>query len=131
MTECACPVTDGDNQPSCSREETHKARKPYTCCECGGAIAIGDQYEYTWGVWEDGPDTYRTCIVCAEIRHGIFCDGWTYGSMRDDLREFIRECYPEAPWSTIGELSQVAQDVVMGMVEKVWGDHDRDKRKEQ
>lgn len=45
-----------------------KARVAHRCCECRREIAPGEPYEYTSGVWGDGPANFKTCLPCAEQR---------------------------------------------------------------
>jgi hypothetical protein len=44
------------------------ARKPHTCCECGGEIQIGAKYELSSGLWDNVWASYRTCQSCHAVR---------------------------------------------------------------
>ena len=83
-----CPLqgNDGDG-PSCSSRDLRKARKPHVCCECRKPIARGERYEYASGVWDGRPDSFKTCLLCAEIRDHFACNGWIYGELWSDLRD--------------------------------------------
>lgn len=50
---------------------TRTARKPHVCCECGGNIYPGEKYHYHSGIGDDGPEDYKVCIVCDEIRDSM------------------------------------------------------------
>lgn len=80
---------DGD-QPEFHSEEWRKARKSYTCCECGQLIQRGDRYECFSGKWERGMQSYRTCVACQDIRASLYCgEGWTFGQLWEDVLEQI------------------------------------------
>ena len=44
------------------------SRKEHKCCECGQAITPGTKYEYSSGIWDGRPDSFKTCMSCVEIR---------------------------------------------------------------
>ncbi len=87
MVMC-CPLqgNDGDG-PSCSNVEVRKARKEHVCGECREPIARGTKYEYATGVWDGRPDTFKTCLMCVEIRDHFACEGWIYEQLWNDLEE--------------------------------------------
>jgi hypothetical protein len=78
-----------DNIPKVFESSRVKARREHKCCECGTAIATGDIYERDSGLWDDGYETFKTCIACADLRQEIFArsdeDCWMYGYLRDDV----------------------------------------------
>ena len=53
--------------PSAFKTETRRARKHHLCCECGTAIAVGDRYQYSSGIWDGEPSDYKQCLNCHEI----------------------------------------------------------------
>lgn len=63
MCDCDC------EGPSAFRQETRRARKDHRCCECGGVIEAKDYYQYTSGIWDHRPDSYRTCWPCVAFRN--------------------------------------------------------------
>jgi len=83
--ECTIEV-DIDSHPSLYAEKLVKARKECTCCECRDKIPIGSEYEYVSGLWNGHFDSFRTCIVCKEIRDKIFCS-WTFEEIWATLYE--------------------------------------------
>jgi len=57
---CECPLMYS--------EVIRRARKPHKCCECGTAIAEGEQYQVASGKWDGRFDTFCTCLACVAIR---------------------------------------------------------------
>lgn len=68
------------------RHATVKARKDHKCGECRDVIKIGELYETSAQLYDGSFSTFRTCLLCVEIRDKIFCS-WIYGMMWDDLAE--------------------------------------------
>jgi hypothetical protein len=54
--------------PQAFQQAMRKARKSHQCCECGQEIAPRSWYEYSSGIWEGRPDSFKTCTTCVEIR---------------------------------------------------------------
>lgn len=78
--------------PSAFKSIERKAAKPHKCCECGSAIQKGDRYQYSSGVWNGEPDSYKQCLNC----HEILIAAATYGRKEDlepigfgELREWF------------------------------------------
>lgn len=65
---CYC---DYDSAPSFFSETWHNARKAHTCCECGQAINVGQDYQRVSGVWDGEFMTYKTCERCAGLREAL------------------------------------------------------------
>ena len=88
MLMCEC-----DEGPSVFREKIVKARKEHKCCECGATINKGDEYEYTFGVWEGEASSFHTCEKCSDLRASLtelgFCI--TYGDLHDVHNEYKAE----------------------------------------
>lgn len=85
-----CPLSnDGyEDGPSCCTESIRKARKEHWCCECRETIKVGDRYEYVSGIWDGRADSYKTCLLCKEIRDHFSCGhGWVYGEVWSQLTE--------------------------------------------
>lgn len=82
------------------------ARKRHICNECRGHIEPGDVYEYVAGLWDGDFSSFKTCIHCETARNFYVgdCDSrsfrdwddgeFTFGSVRDDLFEFAKDCRP-------------------------------------
>ncbi len=84
------------SDPELFSECKRRSRKTYACCECGAVISPGDQYLVARGLWEGRWSTYRTCLVCDDLRHRVI-EGLHY--------------YDEGPCFT--ELYDYAQDADM------------------
>ncbi len=54
---------------NCEWVRFRKARKKHCCCECGKTIQVGEQYEYSSGIWEGEPVSHKTCGYCADLRN--------------------------------------------------------------
>lgn len=87
-----CMVDYADASTTFHNAETHQARKPHSCGECGRTIEVGETYEKVFGV-ADAPFTAKTCAHCVAARHwlGIECHGWIYGGVFEDLTEHLEE----------------------------------------
>lgn len=77
---------DDEHGPSYSTVTLPKAKKQHQCCECRLPILPGAVYENTFGLW-DGPLSFKTCLLCAELRDHFNRDGWIYGELWEGLRE--------------------------------------------
>lgn len=76
-------------------ESRPKARKAHHCNECGRTIKRGERYEHVYGVWQDGPGVFNTCVYCLAVRDtiqnyaGCFC--WEYGNMLENMRDWLND----------------------------------------
>ena len=57
--------------PECFVHDRRKARKTHKCCECHGAIQKGELYHHMSGVWAEGPDAYKVCFDCEQLREDV------------------------------------------------------------
>jgi hypothetical protein len=90
-----------------------KARIPHRCCECGGQIEAGSRYERSRGRWEGKWFTYRTCLLCQEIRDVFTCgESYFHLGLWEDMREIA---FPELTTATdcFQELSPLAKQFVL------------------
>lgn len=91
-----------DIYPDAFNSQTRKARKNHICCECRGRILAKEQYEYSSGIWEGRPDSFKTCLACIEAEKkfnsilGSYC--FNLGDMYQDTRDFAEDKakYPSA-----------------------------------
>jgi hypothetical protein len=93
-----------------------KARKPHKCCECGGTIVVGTVHQCVVGKWETSIDTYRTCPICDEIRGAFCCNGWTYGSLWEDVNEQL------LPYMTTACLNELKTAEAKRVLLDAWND---------
>jgi len=125
--DCACVYVDTDcDGPTVHTAEKRKARKPHKCTECRRVISHGETYLHEKGLWEGRWETYKTCAECLEIRNEFFCDGWLYGEVMTDFREYVSSGYGDVSESKIADLSPSARTVVCGVIEAYWEDHEED-----
>lgn len=88
METTCCPLYGGENGPSCSTTQIRAARKQHKCCECREPIMPGARYEYTSGIWDGQPSSFKTCLLCVEIRNHFACtSGWEFGAVWEQLEE--------------------------------------------
>lgn len=88
MDDCACLYDEADgDQPIFYTQRWVVARKPHRCVECRRTIAVGERYESFSGKWERGVQTYRTCAECQDIRESLYCQGWSFGMLWEDVQE--------------------------------------------
>lgn len=64
-------------------------RKPHRCCECRHLMPIGEVHERVKGVWEGEIATYRTCLICKEIRTAYACNGFSYGALWEEMNDYL------------------------------------------
>lgn len=94
---CSCDF----DQPEFCGTRTVKARKAHRCYECRGPIEAGEEYEYTFGKWEGDIGTFKTCMLCAELRQwariSVPCFCWYYGDLHENVRDLVSEVRPDVP----------------------------------
>jgi hypothetical protein len=92
MSSCVCAYVDEGYFSSFVDARIVKARKSHVCNECGREIAVGEKYEYVFGVWEGDPGVYKTCSDCLSARSVFFCGGtWLYGQIWGLIYEALQE----------------------------------------
>ena len=84
-----CPLSGGDDESYTSLEwRVVTARKPHVCVECRKPITKGTKHEFYKGLYDGHIDTFRTCLLCVEIRDHFACgEGWLYGEVWNQLEE--------------------------------------------
>jgi len=100
MSMCCCEMGDGE-LASVSETKMRRARKPHRCCECGETIEPGETHHWVRGLWDGCWETYRTCLVCHQIKQDYFCS-WAFGALWEAVGECLgHECIDpdyENPW---------------------------------
>jgi hypothetical protein len=99
---CLYSSYDGSNEFYSESEPT--ARKVYTCCECGDAIAIGQRYNRASGKYDGTIFTEHTCAVCTEIRKAFCCGTWSFGMLWEEMRD---QMFPV--WVRVGPFDCLAK----------------------
>ena len=73
--------------PSAFKSLARKAAKEHACCECGSCIKKGDSYQYSSGVWNGEPSSYKQCNNCHEIFTAVSAYGRKEGLYNLGLSE--------------------------------------------
>jgi len=118
MTNCACVYVGENDGPQFFSEKTVKARKAHICGECRCEIKAGQEYEHVSGLWEDF-ERQKTCLDCVAIRDSLFCDGFSYGFVFEDLREAIRDGL-EISEDCLAGLPPRARGLVCELIQNYW-----------
>ncbi len=86
---CGC---DPDSYPEIFRVAYLKARKPHKCEDCGKTIQQGEEYEYSFQVYEGDASSTKSCLACAGIRESLADLGFCFemGGLRE---AYIGELY--------------------------------------
>ena len=92
---CACSASDEGEYPEFFFETFPKARKKYTCCECGEMILPGSIYQRCYGKWDGHVDTFKTCMACYNIRKYYFSGRCSFESLREEIRNCLGFNYTE------------------------------------
>ena len=122
--DCACIYVDGGDGPEFYTERDITARKEHTCYECGRIINKGERYERVSGKWYGRMDTFKTCIDCQSVRRELFCDGWAYGGIWEDVCQHISYCSGEIGSSKLANLTPRAREKVCELIEEEWDELD-------
>jgi hypothetical protein len=93
MSDCdVCIGGNCDDFPEVSDTKTKTARKPHKCCECGREISRGQRYEHCVMKYEGEWFSYKTCLLCVEIRTVFTCGkSFLFECLWDDMREYAFE----------------------------------------
>lgn len=112
---CVSSSYEDSEMPKFFIQKNVKARKQYMCCECGDTIFIGIKYESSLGIWDNDWRRYKTCLACVEIRNILFCNGYLFEGLSDDIFENANEvCIADA----VLELSDKAKEKFFSFLPK-------------
>ncbi len=121
--ECSCTVsTDLDDYCTLLSNKFVRARKEHRCYECRDVIKVGDEYFKEATVHDEQFIEYKTCEHCYSLRQVFFSDGWYWGMLWEMFTEFVNDCAGEISITCILELTKVAKDRVLDIIEESWGD---------
>jgi hypothetical protein len=105
MSDCGiCLGIDDYEPPSFCLIEIRLAKKTHICCECKQEIKSRQKYEYTSGRWDERFETYKTCMICKDIRESFCCNGWEYTTLWSDIYENL---FPIMTTGCLNKLSTV------------------------
>ena len=101
-----CVYTGADESPAEFADRVErKARKAHRCVECHDTIQPGQTYEYVTGRWEGEFSSFKTCLVCVEIRETFCCEGWVYALLWADIAE---QLFPTLTTGCLSKLTSAA-----------------------
>ena len=118
--DCSCVAYGGgdDYGPECMTQKERKARKTHVCIECRGAIVPGEKYEYTSGIWDGDPSSFKTCLACRELRTWLVEEAM-FGELFEALGESFG--YGEIlPSKCTDPLTDRARDKLCDWIESQW-----------
>jgi len=120
--ECACVEVDASEGEVCDVHEAKriKARRQWKCHECPGQILPGEIYERVKMLFEGQWSKHRTCPDCLSIRDVFFCGVYLYESIREYVREHIRDVCGDLSETKISELTPAAREWVCEEIEDSW-----------
>ena len=88
-----CNIDDCDERYSVYYKQVKRARKEHKCCECRRAIAPGEPYQFSKGLYDGTWDTWHMCQHCLIGAEWLVeqCGGYVYASVREEIREHADE----------------------------------------
>jgi hypothetical protein len=87
-----------NDMPAVYNETFPKARKQHKCCECHRDIQPGEKYQRSEGLWEGEWMTFKTCMLCYDLRKKIaFSLPYDEAPAFGELREWAQEADIEFP----------------------------------
>jgi hypothetical protein len=120
MNNCSCVYVGDYNRTNFYDSKSIKASKSHECCECGGRILPGNHYEKISGNWGGVFSHFTTCLDCVAIRAAIFCEGWHFEVLFDNLIEHIRETGGEISEDCLAGLPPRARGLVCDLIQDYW-----------
>lgn len=64
-----------------------KGSKPHKCIECLRVIEVGESQEVVSGKWEGDFETFRTCMMCVDLRESMQLECFAHGMLVDDVSQ--------------------------------------------
>jgi hypothetical protein len=94
------------------------ASKDHRCYECGAAICKGSSFAYHTLFGFRSARNFRICYDCQSVIWRFFGDGWWFGSVWNDLYNYLEENWQDdLPSSCIVKLTPAARDKVCDILE--------------
>ena len=115
---CACVWVNVDCFSDVFSERHPVARKNHWCCECGGVIQKGEKYEHHSGQWDGEWQVFKTCLDCADIKDRLFCEGYIYTTVVDDLINHIQDVQGDISEECLLSLRPKAREMVLGLIDE-------------
>lgn len=117
---CQCEIdvdVEGD-RAKFIKISNHKARKQYTCMECGRTISMGENYEKVKWCGDEGFSTWQTCAECQEIRDCFMCS-YYYGGVWEEMYEHFRWEPEQLCIGKLDALSPKARDKMIQWIDEL------------
>lgn len=88
------------------------ARKPHSCCACGGEISVGHRYFRVFVVFDGDARTYKRCRRCEAIHRHLIHKGGneTYPDEALNCGETYEDHWGVSPPAHIAALAFITQD---------------------
>ena len=88
IMECQIDISDAiEEYCSVLSRKNVKAAKEYNCYECHDVIAVGQLYERISYAYDGKISAHKTCLTCVEIRNSLFCNGYRFEGVWEDISE--------------------------------------------
>ena len=145
MSGCAC-IYVGDME--CCTEEIYcskpKAYFKHQCGECGGTIKPGERYERFVGYSASEMESYDylaegqgfrgdrdifvgvTCLDCLSVRNEMFCEGFCWGAIWEDVNEHISDVEGQISSECLEALTPGARAMMIDSIDECWAEMDED-----
>jgi hypothetical protein len=117
---CSCIYAWAGEPGSLNSARFYKARKEHKCTECHRVISPGEEYEYTFGVWDGEPGIYKTCSDCLSVRDTFFCKGWVYSQVWEDVHQHLLDTEGQIESECLLSLTSTAREWVIDWIDKLW-----------
>jgi hypothetical protein len=111
---CSCSVNTGyDDDSGRWLKRKVKAEKQHKCYECSEIIQKGEVYSFHTVFYDGVVSNYKLCMACDSLTEHFFSNGWIFGSVRDDLEDYLHyNWHSDLPSSCISKLETKARDFV-------------------
>lgn len=94
------------SRPSFTPRRIVAGRKPHVCCECREDIPKGVKHEVSTGKSDGMFWSFRTCLLCVEIRTAFVCGSFVYEGLWGAIEEEIFPLWNKAgPWDCLAKLT--------------------------
>ncbi len=120
LSNCDCIYLEPTDYEiaECFFESSPIAKKPHKCCECGRIIEPGEKYIRESGKWTGEFSVYKTCIDCFSVREEMFCEGYLYTTLWENVCEYLRDVDYEISEKCLLTLTPRARNMILDIIEE-------------